>query len=455
MPEIYRPWNLYEKPTPHPLGSGLERDLTIEFAVNHRDWETERRLGEQIYETHIAGLPFHDALQRSLNVFLVINNIHFKARKGAVSRVQADAKLSSVLSHSRDLVVMEHAVAIPEGYLTRLHRQHESLQSTEGTSDWDRWFYPKVESFHRGFNAWKKNFNWILQLQERIGGTIIGRENEIREDADKIWRQLIDNRGYGIKTCFFPSPLFLDSSQVFYATDESLGIEDRAIRQIFIPDLVAIIGLGEKPAVTDEINPRIGWEENKRVKFHRIQMGKAYIAFGVTQDGVIHTSVETLLPLRKVFESMGAESVFELFRLFMFMRLYDLTARADLVNDLPSIDQLEAEAVKNREGFLGFGRRIKRFDYKRLVVPRLLKPIDSVSPEEGTENNEERRFIDRYHVIWFVRRLPIGYHASERATEYAREHGVVLRENETVVREHWRGKDTIKPSRATRAQFSN
>lgn len=444
MPEINSPWSLYEKPKPYPLDPVLERDLTIEFAVDHRDWNAERDLGIQIHRTHIAGLPYHEAFQRSLDVFLRINDIHFRAKRGAMSRIQADAKLGSVLSHSRELVAMEHAETVPSSYHTRLHEQYQSLQSIQGTSDWDRWFYPKVESLHRRIDVWGKNFAWIHQLQERVGKAISGREGEIREDANNVWAQLSAKRGYGIKTCFFPSPLFLDPSQVFYVTDESLGIEDRAILQMFIPNLIAIIGLGEKPSVLEEIDPKIAWEERTKVKFHTMQMGKAYAVFGITQDGIIHTSVDTLIPLKEAFLNKGAEGVFELFRLFMFMRLYDLTARADLVNDLPSIDQLETEAL----------RRIKRFDYKRLVLPRI-RPLDPEPPDQEETNNEKRRFIDRHHVTWFVRRLPAGYQASEKAIEYAKEHNVTLKDDETIVREHWRGKETTKPPRATKASFKH
>ncbi len=466
MAEVYTPWSLYEKPKPVQIDRSLETTLAVEFRRNDRSWSREAILGQQVYQDQIANLPYHQAFQRSLNVFLRINDIHYPTKRNALSKLEADAKLSSVIAHISEQVALEHAVETPEEYINRMHNQGDALGTTPGT-EWNRWFYPKVKTLATQLQIWRYMLPWIDGLQGRLGETISGKEEEIKADADLVWAQLNENRGYGVKNCFYESPLFLDSQHAFFLLDPSLEIPDLNLRRsYFVPGIEAVVGLGEKPRLGQDLTPRIDDQHTGIVKYHRIGTVANHGLYPITEGGDIHSSVQSNLSLREVFAKRGAEGVYELLRLFTLMRVYDLTARAELVDKLPSINKLEKEASRNKAGFLGFlgrGKQLKHFSYKQLLVPRIKAiqpetPIEQSPPEiiqEEPEQESTRRFVDKHHVTWFVRKLPEGYHASESAKELATEHKVILGENETIVKDHWRGNRIPEVNRPTRAKFKN
>ncbi len=450
MAEAYTPWSLYEKPKPVQIDRSLETSLSVEFIRNDRSWTRELDLSQKIFGSHVTGLPYHQAFQGALDVFLRINDIHYRAKRGALSKVDADGKLSSVITHISEQVALEHATEVPEDYINRMHNQGDVLESTPGTER-NRWFYPKVKTMATQLQIWRYMLPWIDGLQERLGETVSGKEAAAKEDADLVWKQLVENRGYGIKNCFYESPLFLDSRHAFFLLDESLEVPDSNLRRgYFVPNIVGLVGIGEKPRLGQDLTPVIDKHAEGVVKYYTLGTAANHGLYPITQDGDIHSSVQSNQSLREVFRRRGAEGVFELFRLFTFMRLYDLTARAELVDKLPSINKLEGEVSREKVGllgFLGFGKKLKPFSYKQLLVPRV-KPIQSELPIEQLPMIQQEilkdepaqesptRFIDKHHVTWFVRKLPEGYHASESAKTLAKDHNVVLRENETIVRDH-------------------
>lgn len=458
MTEKYSPWHLYRKPTPYVMPRGLEQELAIEFRSHDRDWERERGLATTIIQQNVGNLPYHDAFQRLFDLESRINTIHFRAKKDAISKTRADAKLNSVQSHMIARVAMEYALEIPDAYINRLDLQSASLSSTTNVDQIDNWYYPKIAQVAYETKAHRWIRGWIKRLSERVGPAVRGRGEEIRQDADEVWKQVIADRAYGIKNCFFESPLFHSDGHVFYVIDRSLGFGDPLQREFLPPDIEAVIGIGEKPAFGKSLQPqRTDIQIGKVVKYYRIDVGDVHTLNAVTTGGDIRTNVANLYSLREAFQAEGNEELFDLLRLFTFMRLYDLTARAVEVDKLPSIEQLEREIARNRTGLLRLGRKVKPFDYKTLLLPRV-KPMvqepEIIPSQTDTENSEKpQQFVDRHKVTWFVRRLPQGYHASETAKQYAQEHGVSLRDNETIVREHYRGKETGKPERPIKAAF--
>lgn len=464
MAEVYSPWSLYEKPTPFKVEGGLNTALWTEFVRNDRSWAREQDLSVQIYGAHIAGLPYSEALQRALDVFLTINNIHYPTRGKSLSKVDADAKLSSVILHITEQVALEHAVGVPEDYLNKLQLQSEVLGSTSNITQWDRWFYPKISSLYGSLRIWKWMIPWIDGLQERIGQAVSGKKAEIRDDADIVWQQLQADRGYGVKTCFYESPLFLDPGHAFFVLDESLNVDDPVLRRGYLsPDIAAVIGIGERPRLGQDLTPAVHRYQSGIVKYNRIQVIANHGLYPVTNEGDIRSSVQSYNSLREVFRSREAEGVYDLFRVFTFLRLYDLTARPELVDKLPSLDKLEREIARNREWF-GLGKKVKPFNYKQLLLPRTKLIIEEEASEPTAVTKNEvtnadqpgeglKRFVDKHHVTWFVRKLPKNYHASEMAKEFAKEHKVSLEDDETIVRDHWRGNRIPEVNRPTKAKF--
>jgi hypothetical protein len=86
--------------------------------------------------------------------------------------------------------------------------------------------------------------------------------------------------------------------------------------------------------------------------------------------------------------------------------------------------------------------------FRRLVIPRVraeqvqqaTPPIEQDEAIKTPEDVDQTARSIRFHgVVWHRRRLPEGWSASPQAQELALAAGVVLRENETFVREHRRG----------------
>lgn len=459
MAEVYTPWKLYEKSKAVPLDKTLETKLTLEFVRNERSWAREAEIGQEAYRANLRGLPLHQALQKSLGVFVRVNDIHYPIKGRALSKVEVDAKLSSVITHMGEQVVLDHATEVSDSYLADMYNQAYILETTPGT-EWNRWFAVKVRNLAVCLQIWKFMLPWIDGLKEKLGETVRGREAEVKKDADLIWDQLTGNRGYGVRNSFYLSPLFLDSQHAFFLLDESLENPDANLRRgYFIPNMVALLGIGEKPGFGKDLTPTTTKHQSGIVKYHTIDTAANHGIYPITEDGDIHTSILSNLSLREVFARREAEGVFELFRLFSFMRLYDLTTRADLVDKLPSIDKLEREVSRDRSGLLGvlgIGKKLKPFSYREILVPRT-KPLEP-EPEADVikeEQNPEspKRFTDRHHVVWFIRRLPEGYHASQSAKELAKQHNVELKPDETIVRDHWRGNREPQVKRPTQAKF--
>lgn len=454
--ERYSPWHLLRKPEPYPIDRSLEQELAIEFRSPDRNREREKALAVAIIQGNTSGLSYHDAFQRLFNLFARINSIHFGTRKGALSKTRSDAKFNSIQSHMIARLALDRAMEVPDSYVDKLTLQAASLSSKDGVDSIDNWYYPKVEGLANEINASKWTRGWIKKLSERVGPAIKGKEDEIRQDAEEVWKQVVADRAYGIKNCFFGSPLFFNDSHVFYVMDRSLGLEDPLLQKEYLPsDIEVVIGIGERPK---GMTPQLQVSDIKignTIKYHRIEFGPLHTICAVTSGGDIRTNVTNLFSLRESFEAEGNVGLFHLLRLFMFMRLYDLTARAVTVNKLPSIGRLEGEIARNRTGLLRLGKEVKPFNYKTLLLPRIKPIADEPDPTPQTldQNEEVQRFVDRHKVTWFIRRLPDGYHSSETAKQYALEHGVTLKEQETIVREHFRGKETNKPERPIKAEF--
>ncbi len=74
---------------------------------------------------------------------------------------------------------------------------------------------------------------------------------------------------------------------------------------------------------------------------------------------------------------------------------------------------------------------------KDLLIPRIRRLNQPLSDDEVTD--DITRTVRRHDVVWFVRRLPKGWHASLDAVAKAQKHGIELEDNETFVRSHIRG----------------
>lgn len=448
------PWWLFERPRPLTVDRNLTRRLHLEFVTQGpRQWNRELELADELYQTYIAGNAPEEACQAFLNLFIRISDIHLPLQRANPQR--SVPVLNTFQEHLAENLAIEHSKSASEAFRSALGQQAEALDHYHGP---DAWYYPKVLNLAVKFEVWRRNYAWIHRMQERLHHTVAAADvAEIQESSQQMWSKIVEDRGYGIRNCFFISPLFLDHDQAQLVLDPELHVGDTEVRPPMLDNVFAILGVGEKPRFGQALKPDVEVYEDSSHDIKQYRVGvRGFNAqlFAVDDSGEIRTNPISYIPLRRVFEKEDAIGTFELWRLFLYMRLHDLTRRAELVDRLPSIDDIEKETVKGTRILGGLiSKPIKKINYKFLVIPRL-KPEEPESKTKDLEEEGSRRFVDRHHVTWFTRRLPKNYHASDRAKEYAKAHGVTLKPEETIVREHYRGKKTEDTSeRATKAVF--
>lgn len=443
------PWTLFDKPKPVPLDRDLESRLFLQFVTKgSRNWDTELEIADDIYQRNLQGLPYNQAFQKFLGIFLRVSDIHLPLEKA--NKPRSVFVLNSVQSHLADALAIDYARAVPRNYMQKLYEQAENLEYSRNR---DQWFFPKVRNLTHRLESFKKTYEWIDLLKSRIR---VSPERislpELQEASGEILRRIKEERGYGVKSCYFFSPLFLKDSDVFIALDEMLGLEDARFRGRAQTDIMANIAISNKPR--GPLDAEVIEEEfTSKTKATMIRIAESFALFSIDNAGEFRTGLFSRVPLKRVFERENASIQYELWRAFMLTRLYDLTRRAGVVAKMPSVDAFEKGLVKEGQGFFGRQKGVKSVDYKTLMLPRI-KYIDQEPSTQIDDVDKERRFVDRHKVTWFTRRLPLNYHATQRAIDYAQENGVSLKDNETIVREHYRGStEEQAKDKPTKARF--
>lgn len=443
-------WTIVDRPQRIKIGEQRAVELRNVFLNRgERDREKEKKLVDSLYENIGKGRSLREATQNTLNAVQTISDIHLQNQK--TTKDWSAQIMNDLFEGVFSRLALEYGEAVPQSFMNGLLEQ-EAILSQQKTP-YERWYTPKIHGIANAFKETKNSNHWLHELKTRLRGQVEGLNiDDLRQEADEMWRMVQDERVYGIKDCFFNTQLFLSSKESFFVYDPEFGIEDPQIRKVF-KQFEALFAIGPLP-IRNKVKASYHDESQKlskdlKLKFHHVEFQNATSLFFVDHDGKFVLNVSKTYDLEDVFKKAGMEIEFQYFRLFMYMRLSDLTRRIDPASPSPSLDEFEQDAAKKTVGFLGFGKNHKKPDYKRLVVPRMIKD----SPVGKKEEEQLKRFVDKHKVVWHIRKLPQGYHATERAIKYAQEYNVTLTEGETIVREHWRGNIGNQEERPTKATF--
>lgn len=455
------PWFLFSRPERAHVEKELRRRVQLEFVMSGpRRWDIESQLVVDLYDAHLQNRPYGEAFQEFLNLFTTIDQIHRPLERA--NKPRSILVLNALQKGLIDYLSMDHAEAIPEGYGDQLNQQADQL--VNGTTD-DVWYNTKLEDLQINLASWENRYKWIRELTARYDLSTIDI-GEVKRDADSLLLRALEERGYGIRNSYFHSPMFLSGAlpdSIFIFADPRLNTDSREVLNAIPAGTLVVIFVAPEP-MTEHLTEvtRIDYTKigkNAKLVKHDIVLPEGlYFICALDSSGVINSNLMASTPIRRGFDRVGAADIYEVWRLFMIARFYDLTSRAELVNRLPQIEAFEREVVKSEIGFLGRKKKIKEIPYKSLLAPRMKPEVPEIRiTQDEAENGRPRRFVDRHKVSWFVRRLPQGYHASVEARLHAEQHGVKLREGETIVREHYRGKERKdnKKSKPTRAFFRN
>lgn len=436
------PWFLFDIPRAKPIYASLAGDLRVHFAAARveRDWRAELGLSEELYNRYIAGKPYQQAFQTYLDVSKTVSDIHRPfERINPLSKRRSVGAMNSIRSNLAEMVAMDYAEIVPDSYSQNLIHQFKALERTKDA--YSNWFYPKVFGLWNALERWGKTHPILDGMRKRLAVQVEGANSEeMKELGDRLWEKTMQNQSYGVKSCYFNSPLFLPGGTSFYFLEPEMeSRDDPKNREVFHQDSVAILGLGEPP--TGALGYRkeeykATFPNKTKVDFTMIfsEGGELFQWFDVLRDGRILSMVDTDVPVERGFLMKGMKKEYEYWRLFIMMRLHDLIGPSKKIDSYPSIDDFEWDAIKKgKTGRLGLWRKEKKIDFRPLVLPRI-NPAEPEKSEPG-----EKRFVDKHKVTWFTRNLPKGYHVTQRAIDYASEHKIVLKEGETIVREHERG----------------
>jgi len=152
--------------------------------------------------------------------------------------------------------------------------------------------------------------------------------------------------------------------------------------------------------------------------------------FSLLDNGEL-TTFHTDLDMAQIAASNGAYSAYRHIQAEIMAGYIDLTCDLSVGQISHTIRVPKASEVDYREQS---GIDI----VKKLLIPRA-KPV---TPESETESLNVRE-VRLHGVVWHIRRLPEGWHASPEALQLASEAHISLADGETFVRSHSRGSKAL------------
>lgn len=244
----------------------------------------------------------------------------------------------------------------------------------------------------------------------------------LRESATLLTSEAMRHRKYGTK------PAYIDASMggawIFYDGDDwQRKMSTSGSRAENYTNVAAVVGYSPYSEFkslkfqVDRSNPDL-------VQMAGPSMSKIDFMLYIGQDGVISMDPDGL-------EDLGLD--------LNLSHTQELSMRAEIASNFYD---LSMPVVKHRPEDKTFedavDRRKQKFNpIKELLIPR----IRYMEQHERISGADDISHAIREHdVVWFVRTLPSGWHASPDAVAEAEAHGIELAENETFVKAHTRGK---------------
>ncbi len=390
----------------------------------------------------IAG-PIRNQLQRLLDVMDTIDTI-----KQEVVGYQHASVISNMLAVS---LARLGAVRLPldESYLKELGQFVESLR----LSQFHGWLYFKAGSFYKSYVAHhyavhllKRQMPADEEAAEQLAAVGIKDGERV---ISELATALAEHRAYGVKPCLFQDGILHSNEDAWVFVD---GYD--VVRDIDSDDRLELT----KPLALAILAARseIGHLEPTRVA-HRAEnldyagvefdfRSKLMAAIGVAGEFTTDVGIGAV-SLRECFVQADRTVAYTLFRIIQLLRLYNLIVPQYVAPGLavpawPVLPKGHRERDEHRQRW--------RAGLRDLVLPRLRVLGDPAAvrlalQREMADAMAETERLDReptarHSVTGFVRPLPAGCTATERARQLAwEERGISLSEGETYVRTHQRG----------------
>lgn len=270
-----------------------------------------------------------------------------------------------------------------------------------------------------------------IELAERYSDSFADSElseEEIRSMAMLLTRETIQHRKYGTKAAYTEASIggswmFYDGKDWKDQTDGKLK-GSRAVEQY--ANIVAVVFHSPYTKLNSLKTKLERKEDGRLVIGGGFAQAKPDVGFYIFNNGAIAIDPDGLqeigfLGLPKPQELALRAEISSIF--------YDLSM--PVYKNRPERTTFATLTTPERETFNPI---------QDLLIPRtrFIGTEQPVSETSETDAGDSRK-VREHNVVWFVRTLPAGYHASPEAQEMAAKYGVVLADNETFVRDHVRG----------------
>jgi len=313
-----------------------------------------------------------------------------------------------------------------ERNLASINNVDAVLSDIYAKEEWFGWFIPKSLGFREEFlsrlNA-KKVLGAFQPTSPDSLTTYINTEGTTpQEDVGKFVNKTMRERKYGVKPAFTEASI--GGSWVYYDAEELYRFYNSdKFDATLVPPAAAIIF------------------HSPKTEFNNLKLKTSDMRFGGNANiGYIGSELE---PDVSLFLSMDGELYVDPAQFFSLRRelqetpgLYEAVLAEVIANFHDLTVSLGTVTAMRNPNFVGLtNEQKKRYDpILQLLAPRLKREYLEPELQEPTG-----RTVRAHGVTWFVRNLPVGFHASPESIERALEHGIVLSDNETFVRSHERG----------------
>lgn len=208
------------------------------------------------------------------------------------------------------------------------------------------------------------------------------------------------------------------------------------LEKSFRHTLAALLLCTDSSAITDiSANPRM--DDSSQLHLQRIDYSFPYdYRYDFGDDGEIYLCMHPFkLPLKDICTRMGCPGVYEFLRFLLVAHLFDMVVPVEVSEQAPSLHRLR-ERIQREQQETGESPDVI---IRRLVLPRkhivrdtekLQKAIDD-SNDEGHAEVERRLGRKIEHRIGSPMRLREGCKRHPLAVQWALEHGITLKDNET------------------------
>ena len=245
--------------------------------------------------------------------------------------------------------------------------------------------------------------------------------SSLKQNATLLSREAMRHRKYGTK------PAYIDASMggawIFYdGEDWRHKMSSKGSRVSNYVNVAAVVGYSPYDEFKslkfqiDKSNPNLAAISGPG-------MDKITFLVYIGQDGVI---------------SMDPEGIEDLGLDLKLSHIQELSLRAEIASNFYDLSMPVMKHHPEDKVFENpVERKKQKFNpIKELLIPRI-RYIEQ--GEYFSASDDVTRTIREHDVVWFVRTLPSGWHASPDAVAEAEAYGIELAKNETFVKAHTRG----------------